>query len=57
LMLTKKNFNAQWLQKMISYFNRLRVQWKHHPSNFCDPLHKTPSTSHTIFRQINYRIH
>jgi hypothetical protein len=26
LMLTKKNFNAQWLQKMISYFNRLRVQ-------------------------------
>jgi hypothetical protein len=26
LMLTKSIFNAQWLQKMISYFNRLRVQ-------------------------------
>jgi hypothetical protein len=33
---------------MISYFNRLRVQWKHHPSNFCDPLHKTPPTSHNF---------
>ncbi len=38
--------NARLLQsKRDSYFNRLRVQWKHHSCNFRNPLQEKPPTT------------